>query len=29
VLGGLWGTRYHRLADQTILDAQELQEVEV
>jgi hypothetical protein len=29
LLGGLWGTRYHRLADQTILDAQELQEVEV
>ena len=29
VLGGLWGTRYHRLADQTILDAQELHEVEV
>jgi hypothetical protein len=29
LLGGLWGTRYHRLADQTILDAQELHEVEV
>jgi hypothetical protein len=29
LLGGLWGTRYHRLADQTLLDAQELQEVEV
>ena len=29
LLGGLWGTRYHRLADQTLLDAQELHEVEV
>ena len=29
LLGGLWGTRYHRLTDQTILDAQELHEVEV
>jgi hypothetical protein len=29
VLGGLWGTRYHRLADQTLLEAQELREVEV
>lgn len=29
LLGGLWGTRYHRLADETLLDAQELQEVEV
>ena len=29
LLGGLWGTRYHRLADQTLLDAQELNDVEV
>jgi hypothetical protein len=29
LLGGLWGTRYHRLADETILDARELHEVEV
>lgn len=29
LLGGLWGTRYHRLADQTLLDAQELHSVEV
>jgi ABC-type transport system involved in cytochrome c biogenesis permease subunit len=29
LLGGLWGTRYHRLADETLLEAQELQEVEV
>jgi ABC-type transport system involved in cytochrome c biogenesis permease subunit len=29
LVGGLWGTRYHRLADQTILDARELSEVEV
>jgi ABC-type transport system involved in cytochrome c biogenesis permease subunit len=29
LLGGLWGTRYHRLADQTLLDAQELHDVEV
>ena len=29
LLGGLWGTRYHRLADQTLLDAQELHNVEV
>ncbi|HJV30423.1 MAG TPA: hypothetical protein VJ645_07885 [Gaiellaceae bacterium] len=29
MLGGLWGTRYHRLADQTLLEAQELREVEV
>jgi ABC-type transport system involved in cytochrome c biogenesis permease subunit len=29
VLGGLWGVRYHRLADQTILEAQELHEVDV
>ena len=29
LIGGLWGTRYHRLADQTLLDAQELHEVEV
>lgn len=29
VLGGLWGTRYHRLADETILDARELREIEV
>jgi hypothetical protein len=28
-LGGLWGTRYHRRADQTLLDARELREVEV
>ena len=29
LLGGLWGTRYHRLADKTLLDAQELHDVEV
>jgi hypothetical protein len=29
LIGGLWGTRYHRLADQTLLDAQELNDVEV
>jgi ABC-type transport system involved in cytochrome c biogenesis permease subunit len=29
LLGGLWGTRYHRLADQTLLEAQELRDVEV
>jgi hypothetical protein len=29
LIGGLWGTRYHRLADQTLLDAQELHDVEV
>jgi len=29
LLGGLWGARYHRLADQTLLDAQELHDVEV
>jgi hypothetical protein len=29
LIGGLWGTHYHRLADQTLLDAQELHEVEV
>ena len=29
LLGGMWGTRYHRLADETILDARELHEVEV
>jgi hypothetical protein len=29
LIGGLWGTRFLRLADQTILDAQELHEVEV
>jgi hypothetical protein len=28
-LGGLWGTRYHRRADQTLLEARELREVEV
>lgn len=28
-LGGLWGTRYHRLADETLLDAHELHDVEV
>jgi hypothetical protein len=28
-LGGLWGARYHRRADQTLLDARELREVEV
>lgn len=28
-LGGLWGTRYHRRADQTLLDARQLREVEV
>jgi hypothetical protein len=28
-LGGLWGARYHRRADQTLLDAHELREVEV
>ena len=29
LLGGLWGTRYHRLADETLLDARELRDVEV
>jgi ABC-type transport system involved in cytochrome c biogenesis permease subunit len=29
LLGGLWGTRYHRLADETILDAREVREIEV
>ena len=29
LLGGLWGTRYHRLADQTLLDAREVRDVEV
>ena len=29
LLGGLWGTRYHRLADQTLLEANELRDVEV
>lgn len=29
LLGGLWGTRYHRLADETILDAREMREIEV
>jgi hypothetical protein len=29
VLGGLWGSRYHRLADETILDAREVREIEV
>lgn len=28
-LGGLWGTRYHRLADETILEAHEVREIEV
>jgi hypothetical protein len=29
LLGGLWGTRYHRLADETLLDARELRDVDV
>ena len=29
LLGGLWGARYHRLADETLLDARELRDVEV
>lgn len=29
LLGGLWGARYHRLADETLLDAHELHDVEV
>lgn len=29
LLGGLWGTRYHRLADETILDSREVREIEV
>jgi MFS family permease len=29
LLGGLWGTRYHRRADETLLDARELRDVDV
>ena len=29
LLGGLWGTRYHRLVDETIVDGRELREIEV
>ena len=29
LLGGLWGTRYHRLADETLLDAQDYRDVRV
>jgi hypothetical protein len=29
LLGGLWGTRYHRIADETLLDAHEYREVEI
>ena len=29
LLGGIWGVRYHRLADQTLLEARELRDVEV
>ena len=28
-LGGLWGTRYHRLADETLLDARDYRDVRV
>lgn len=29
LLGGLWGTRYHRIADETLLDAQDVRDVDV
>lgn len=29
LLGGLWGTRYHRIADETLLDANEYRDIDV